>query len=88
MPDKVAKLFLVTPDKQKVMMEFDVRARIRIKGFNLHFNPENLLYIDTICSKSDDGKHIWQSQLQSGKFHLKSCSLCRKYVSNMPCEFV
>lgn len=83
-PDKIAKLFLTTQDKQKLMMEFDARARIGIKGFNLRFNAENLLYVGTLCPKSDDGRHIWQSKLQSGKFHLKSCHLCGRHESNVP----
>ena len=82
--DKIAQLILVTPDKQKIMMLFNATGRIGIKGFNLYFNPENVLHLDTLCSKSDDGKHVWQTQAQSGKFHLKSCSTCGHYVSNMP----
>jgi hypothetical protein len=29
-------------------------------------------------------KNEMQSQMQSGKFHLKSCSICGHYVSNIP----
>ena len=82
--DKIARLILITPDKERIMLEFDARARIGIKGFNLHYNAENLLHIDTVCNKSEDGKHSWQSKLQSGTFHLKSCSNCGRYVANQP----
>jgi len=83
-PDKIAKLILITPSKQKIMMQFNADAKIGIKGFNLYFNANNLLSLEDVCSKSEDGKHVWQSQIQSGKFHLKSCSICGYYVSNMP----
>ncbi len=82
--DKIASLILITPEKQKIMIQFGATGRIGIKGFNLYFNPEQVVHFDTLCSKSDDGKHMWQSQAQSGKFHLKSCSICGSYVSNMP----
>lgn len=82
--EKIATLILVTPDKQKIMMQFNATGRIGIKGFNLYFNLENVLHLDTVCSKSDNGKHMWQSQVQSGKFRLKSCSSCGRYESNIP----
>jgi len=80
--EKIATLFLIAPDDKKIMMQFNATGRIGIKGFNLYYNPENVLHNDTLCSKSEDGKHMWQSQAQSGDFHLKSCSICGNYVSN------
>lgn len=82
-PNKTAKLILVTQSKQKIMLLFNADAKIGIKGFTLYLNANDLLYLDYICNKSEDGKHVWQSQMHSGKFHLKSCSKCGHYVSNM-----
>lgn len=79
--DKIAKLILVTPNNQKILMYFNAKGRIGIKGFVLYFNAENVIYFDILCNSSEDGKHIWQTQFQSGAFHLKSCSACGRYVA-------
>lgn len=74
--DQIAEIKLLTTDNEETMFFFNSEGKIGIKGQTLFYNPTHLVHADTVCSSAQDGKHVWQTNVQSGNFCMKTCAIC------------
>lgn len=79
--NQTVELRVDTVEDGEIIFTFNVLGRIGIKGNTLFYNPTHLINAETICTLVEDKKHIWETKIKSGNFHMKICTICGRCES-------
>jgi len=74
--EQITEIRFVGIDGKKIIFFFNADGKIGIKGQFLFYNLTHLVFVDTVCKDTSDGRHIWEPFFQSGEFNLKECTMC------------
>lgn len=78
---QTVELRVDTVEDGEIIFTFNALGRIGIKGNTLFYNPTHLINAETICTLAEDKKHMWQTKIKSGNFHMKICIICGRCES-------